>query len=213
MRLCNFLPVALSIAGFVAAKARIINADAANVVADSYIVVLKPGVATTEKEKHFTKVDTAGKKQRKGVGHKFKIDDFSGYQINIGAANLNSVLDDPIVAYVEKDVVISAAIPVPEPQRGTGEVKAEALLQQPATTTPWGLGRISHRQRATTTTPWPYIYDSTGGSGATVYVIDTGIRTTHAVCAPGHGKFPLRVAHFIGRHHAKCKMAIIAARY
>jgi oryzin len=40
----------------------------------------------------------------------------------------------------------------------------------------WGLGRISHRAQDTTT----YIYDSTAGSGVTVYVVDTGVYAAHS---------------------------------
>lgn len=40
----------------------------------------------------------------------------------------------------------------------------------------WGLGRISHRARGTTS----YIYDTTAGSGVTVYVVDTGVYTGHS---------------------------------
>jgi hypothetical protein len=41
----------------------------------------------------------------------------------------------------------------------------------------YGLGRISHRAPGTTS----YIYDSTAGAGTRVYIVDTGIRTTHTV--------------------------------
>lgn len=40
----------------------------------------------------------------------------------------------------------------------------------------WGLGSISHRAKGTTT----YIYDSTAGSGVTVYVVDTGVYAAHS---------------------------------
>ena len=40
---------------------------------------------------------------------------------------------------------------------------------------PWGLARISHRYSGSS----DYYYDSTAGASVLVYVIDTGIRTTH----------------------------------
>lgn len=40
----------------------------------------------------------------------------------------------------------------------------------------WGLGRISHRAKGTTS----YIYDTTAGSGVTVYVVDTGVYAAHS---------------------------------
>lgn len=44
----------------------------------------------------------------------------------------------------------------------------------------WGLARISHRAPGTDT----YIYDTSGGAGTFVYVLDTGILTTHIVRSP-----------------------------
>jgi oryzin len=62
------------------------------------------------------------------------------------------------VAYIEKDT----------------KVYASALTSQSGA--PYGLGRISHRNQDSTT----YIYDSSAGSGITVYVVDTGIYTGHS---------------------------------
>lgn len=44
---------------------------------------------------------------------------------------------------------------------------------------PWGLARISHRNRLTLSTFQKYIYYSGGGEGVTAYVIDTGINIEH----------------------------------
>ena len=63
------------------------------------------------------------------------------------------------VAWVEKD----------------GKVHANALTTR--TGAPWGLGRISHKAAGSTS----YVYDTTAGSGATVYVVDTGIYIGHSV--------------------------------
>ena len=62
------------------------------------------------------------------------------------------------VAYIEKD----------------GIMHASALTTQTGAT--YGLGRISHKNQDSTS----YIYDSTAGSGTTVYVVDTGIYTAHS---------------------------------
>ncbi|KAF2664033.1 cuticle-degrading protease from Paecilomyces Lilacinus [Microthyrium microscopicum] len=40
---------------------------------------------------------------------------------------------------------------------------------------PWGLGRISHRTKGSST----YLYDDTAGAGTCSYIIDTGIHTSH----------------------------------
>lgn len=42
---------------------------------------------------------------------------------------------------------------------------------------PWGLARISHREKGTNT----YIYDDSAGEGTCAYVLDTGIYTDHDV--------------------------------
>lgn len=41
---------------------------------------------------------------------------------------------------------------------------------------PYGLGRLSHRAAGSTS----YIYDSTAGSGVTIYVVDTGVYLEHS---------------------------------
>jgi oryzin len=50
----------------------------------------------------------------------------------------------------------------------------EIIKQTPVPS--WGLSRISSRNN---TSPTTYSYDSSAGSGVTVYVIDTGVQTTH----------------------------------
>lgn len=49
----------------------------------------------------------------------------------------------------------------------------KALTTQSGAT--WGLGRISHVSKGSTS----YIYDTSSGSGTCAYVIDTGIYTSH----------------------------------
>lgn len=63
------------------------------------------------------------------------------------------------VAYVERDSIVYAS----ELQRNA----------------PWGLARISHRDRLNLRTFNKYIYDSQGGEGIKVFVIDTGINIHH----------------------------------
>lgn len=53
------------------------------------------------------------------------------------------------------------------------EVHAEEFVTQPGA--PWGLGRISHIEKGSTT----YIYDSSSGEGTCSYVVDTGIEIEH----------------------------------
>ena len=44
---------------------------------------------------------------------------------------------------------------------------------------PWGLARISHKNRLNLKTFTEYMYDSTAGGGTNVYVLDSGISTDH----------------------------------
>jgi subtilisin family serine protease len=82
---------------------------------------------------------------------------FAGPMSDAAAARLRG---DPEVAYVEQDQVVSS----------------DATTQPNAT---WGLDRIDQRSLPLSTT---YTYTGTG-SGVVAYIIDTGIRTTHAEVA------------------------------
>jgi subtilisin family serine protease len=93
-----------------------------------------------------------------GIGATYDLDGFKGFQVAADSATINEIANSPEVAYIEKDA----------------KVYANALTSQ--TGAPYGLGRISHRSPGTTT----YIYDSTAGSGATVYVVDTGVYAAHS---------------------------------
>lgn len=71
------------------------------------------------------------------------------------------------VEYLEQDAVVTASL---------GEIEhleRRAYVTQSSST--WGLSRISHRARGSTS----YTYDSSAGADTCVYVIDTGIAVTH----------------------------------
>lgn len=141
------------------ANLKIRNVDARDVVKDSYIVVYQKGISAAAFSTHVEEVKSlTSKREVGGVGATYDIGDFKGYQITADAATLGEIAASPDVAYIEKDQ----------------KVYASALTSQTGAT--WGLGRISHREQDSTT----YIYDSTAGSGTTVYVVDTGILTTHS---------------------------------
>lgn len=65
----------------------------------------------------------------------------------------------PEVEYVERDQIVKAQ-----------DIQLSA---------PWGLARISHRKKLSFGTFTKYEYDSTGGEGVDVYIIDTGIYIDH----------------------------------
>lgn len=67
----------------------------------------------------------------------------------------------PLVDFVERDSLVQAS---------------EFDTQNGA---PWGLSRISHRERLNLGSFNKYLYDDEGGKGVTSYVIDTGINVNH----------------------------------
>ncbi|KFZ24767.1 hypothetical protein V502_00755 [Pseudogymnoascus sp. VKM F-4520 (FW-2644)] len=78
--------------------------------------------------------------------------------IEADTATINKIATSPQVAWIEKDVKMHASF----------------LTTRPSA--PWGLGRISHRSPGSTS----YVYESSAGSGTTVYVVDTGIYIGHS---------------------------------
>ncbi|KAF5355170.1 hypothetical protein D9756_005697 [Leucocoprinus leucothites] len=100
------------------------------------------------------------------------VDDFSGLrhvyegQLNGYAGHfapnvIDRIRASPEVSYIEKDQIVHTLEHATE--RGA----------------PWGLARISHRPKLTFSTFTKYEYDSEGGEGVDVYVIDTGINVKH----------------------------------
>ncbi|GAA3859245.1 hypothetical protein GCM10022243_26340 [Saccharothrix violaceirubra] len=81
----------------------------------------------------------------------------NGFQVRIPETAARKLAANPAVEYVEQDQVL----------------RATATQTSPPS---WGLDRIDQR-----TLPLNYQYQSTAtGAGVNVYVIDTGIRTTHS---------------------------------
>ncbi|KAM3429826.1 hypothetical protein MY4824_008051 [Beauveria thailandica] len=82
---------------------------------------------------------------------------FPGFAASLKPEEVERLRHDPNVESIEQDAMVSI----------------NAIVQQPGA--PWGLGRISHREKGSTT----YAYDSSAGQGTCVYVIDTGIEASH----------------------------------
>ncbi|KAG9236440.1 putative cuticle-degrading protease [Amylocarpus encephaloides] len=137
---------------------KIRNADAVDVVADSYIVVYKQDISAEVVDSHVETVNAlVSKRDTSGIGATFDIQDFKGYEVQADEATIQAIAASPEVAYIEKNGIVTAY---------------DTLSQSGA---PYGLGRLSHREKGTTT----YIYDSSAGSGVTIYVVDTGVLITH----------------------------------
>ena len=138
--------LALAVALVVVAPA----AASAQEIEGQYIVVFKNQASNAEGEV------TKGKVRREGgrVQHEYSRV-LKGFSAKLDDQALAEVRNDPNVAFVEPDRMISLATD-----------------QTPAT---WGLDRIDQRALPLNNT---YSYTPTG-AGVKAYIIDTGIRTTH----------------------------------
>ncbi|MFJ8824671.1 S8 family peptidase [Streptomyces sp. NPDC102467] len=133
------------------AQGRIFGAGEPGAVADSYIVTLKGGTrAPSEAGK-----DLAGKYGAK-ISHTYsKV--LNGYAVRVNEAWAKRLAADPGVASVVQDT----------------KVAFDGTQQKPPS---WGLDRIDQKDLPLDTS---YSSPESAGAGATVYMIDTGIRISH----------------------------------
>ncbi|GAA3920996.1 hypothetical protein Aau02nite_35260 [Amorphoplanes auranticolor] len=128
------------------AEADVLSVSGAEVVPDSYVVVLKSGrVARTVAAEHDATV----------VHTYTKV--FNGFAATMSARQARQVAADPDVAFVQPNVIHRAS---------------ETQTNPPS----YGLDRIDQRNRPL---DQAYTY-STTAANVHAYIIDTGIRTTHA---------------------------------
>lgn len=136
------------------AEGKVLAADSPTAIKDSYIVTLKKGSTG------FKSTSAAGKNLVKEYGGAVKKTfgtALNGYSATLSAAEAKRLAADPAVASVEQN------------QR----VHVDATQSS----APWGLDRIDQAALPLSGT---YTYPDTAGSGVTAYVIDTGVRITHA---------------------------------
>ena len=141
------------------ARAEILSVE--RPISGRYIVVLKDGVVRTANDARSfapTLEELSGDLTRLhgGQAEKRYAAALSGFSFAGSAAAAEALARDPRVAYVSEDGLVelaSAQTPVPS----------------------WGLDRIDQRDSALDDT---YTYE-TDGTGIDVYIIDTGIRSTH----------------------------------
>ncbi|MCX5609708.1 MULTISPECIES: S8 family peptidase [unclassified Streptomyces] len=126
-------------------------------VPDSWIVVLKESAAGTR-----TLPDLLAKAGGARLGHVYT-NALHGFSARMDQARAARLAADPRVARVQQDTVVTLDATAP----------AGPAAVQPGA--PWGLDRIDQRALPLSTT---YAYRTTA-PGVRVYVIDTGLRTTH----------------------------------
>lgn len=168
--LSSLLPLAGLILQAAAEPRTVLGAGVKDKIPNSYIVVLKPNTNQTQIQEHthrITNYHAARSLEERGtttgIRSHFSIDSvgpsFKGYNVECDGRTLREILSSPEVDYVEQ------------------EGKNSAQVTQQGST--WGLSRISWKIWNLPLRP-SYRYQATwAGRGTTVYVVDTGVRTTH----------------------------------
>ncbi|WP_036375774.1 S8 family peptidase [Micromonospora sp. ATCC 39149] len=137
----------------------ILYAGSPTAVKDSYIVVLKDstvgGRAGTQASAVANAASTLAGRYGATVGHVYG-EALNGFEVRLSERAAKRLAADPAVAYVEQNQTVTTTATQTNP--------------------PWGLDRIDQAALPLSGT---YSYTSTG-SGIVVYIIDTGIRTTHS---------------------------------
>jgi subtilisin family serine protease len=144
------------------ARAPLLTGDHPERIDGSYIVLFNPTASDEQMALH-----------RSGVPVQWKYNmtkDFMGYSAKLDDKELEMVLNDPIVKEVHHD----HAVHVFDGQQDECDSTQTNVRA-------WGICRSSHWGRvsggALTTFKWDA---GAGGNGIDVYVIDTGVRTTHS---------------------------------
>lgn len=130
-------------------------------VPDSWIVVLKEPATGSR-----TLPDLLAKAGGARLGHVYT-SALHGFSAKMDRSRAARLAADPRVARVQQDTEITLDAAAPTAPAGPSAVQPNA---------PWGLDRIDQRRLPLSTT---YTHRTTA-PGVRVYVIDTGLRTTHA---------------------------------
>ncbi|KAI8866057.1 subtilisin-like protein [Ramicandelaber brevisporus] len=162
----NILVLALAVGSSVLALAPLKTAEVGTTaVPDGYIIVLKKEAAVNSHvssiraiaDEHNNQVSASAAGATKNVINHVWESAVRGYAGRFSAEVLAKIRANPDVAYVEQDAKVS--------------------IINTQTGAPWGLGRVSSRNKVSN--PATYFYDGNAGAGVKIFVVDTGIRTTH----------------------------------
>ncbi|KAG5357449.1 Aqualysin-1 [Yarrowia sp. C11] len=178
-------------------------------IQDRYIILFEQGASLQTREEHYNKVDVMisaqgaisnvfgaladiGNKITQGIEGTYAFgtskegsESLYGYYGKFSADTVEQIKNTKGVKVVEKDSVESIAAPavqfhdIPEEQTISKRQSSPTYyLKRNAT---WGISRISQRNNpeGTNTEGFYYFRGATTGAAPLVYVIDTGVRTTH----------------------------------
>ncbi|WAL93587.1 S8 family peptidase [Streptomyces sp. Je 1-369] len=134
-------------------------------VPDGWIVVLKDQKRLRDSAVSGVARELVGRAEGARLGHVYRAA-LHGFSARMSRSQAAGLAADPRVAYVRQDTRV----------RIDSADSADSAKDQTQPNAPWGLDRIDQRRLPLSTT---YTYRTTA-PGVSIYIIDTGLRTTHA---------------------------------
>lgn len=152
-----------------------------DVIPGRFIVQLAPGVSSETIEAHHHQIRRMLRRKRSeddgdvpaGVGRVFSVGDFYSYSAGLDDLMAADIARLPDVLSVEPDVVIRLEPSDPEAAPNDAHDRRALVIQRRSG---WHLGDISHTEAGN----YSYVFDDKAGEGNTVYIVDTGIRSSHS---------------------------------
>ncbi|KAI9219648.1 peptidase S8/S53 domain-containing protein, partial [Blastocladiella britannica] len=157
-------------------ESALISSETATKIPGHYMVMLREDAEDFHVQDHFNWLSTflatspaapSTNTNKNRVKHVYDMPGLKGYAGHFDEAALRAIRAADHVAYIEQDQVVKI-VDENEPPH--------AVIQKDA---PWGLSRISHRDRPSAAHYKEYPHSATAGANVSVYVIDTGINIKH----------------------------------